>query len=243
MLQGIGIAGGKSPSMTYLISDSLPDQITRYLTEKIISGDLTPGERIMEAHLAKKLGVSRAPIREALQILRKNRLVELIPRQGARVAPLSGEYVRWLYDIIFELYTIVVRQLIAQADQERIGLLDAILGRIEEISRAGDEQAYYNARFEYAQAALDATDNLLLKEMIMDFVPGLMRIHHIALKQRVGNISKTLVQLRKINAAIKARDEDTGVKAVRKLLTSDMEFALHAIEEKPRRGAKKAGRP
>ena len=226
--------------MTFLISDSLPDQITRYLTEKIISGDLKSGERIMEAHLAKKLGVSRAPIREALQILKKNRLVELVPRQGARVAPLSGEYVRWLYDIILELYTIVVRQLIRDADKDRIGLLDAILARIEEISLAGDEQAYYNSRFEYAQAALEVTDNLLLKEMIMDFVPGLMRIHHVALKQRVGNIGKTLVQLRKINAAVKARDVDKGLKALRKLLDSDMEFALHAIgEAQPRRAMRK----
>lgn len=229
--------------MTFLVSDSLPDQITRYLTEKIISGDLRPGERIMEAHLAKKLGVSRAPIREALQVLRKNRLVELVPRQGAKVAPLSGQYVRWLYDIIFELYTLVVRQLIAQADREHIALLDAILEKIEDISRAGDEQAYYNARFEYALAALEVTDNLLLKEMIIDFVPGLMRIHHVALKQRVGNIGKTLVQLRKINEAVKSRDVERGVKALRKLLNSDMEFALHAVGEPPRRGAKKARQP
>jgi DNA-binding GntR family transcriptional regulator len=226
--------------MTFLISDSLPDQITRYLTEKIISGDLKPGERIMEAHLASNLGVSRAPIREALQILRKNRLVELIPRQGARVAPLSDQYVRWLYDIILELYTIVVRQLITQADQERISRLDEILERIEDITKSDDGFAYYNARFEYAQVALEVTDNLLLKEMIMDFVPSLMRIHHIALKQRVGNISKTLVQLKKINASIKARNVEIGVKAIRKLLDSDMEFALHAIRETPLKGKRKA---
>jgi DNA-binding GntR family transcriptional regulator len=217
--------------MTFLVSDSLPDQITRYLTEKIISGDLKPGERILEAHLARDLGVSRAPIREALHILRKNRLVELIPRQGARVAPLSEQYVRWLYDIILELYTIVVRQLIESADQERITRLDSTLEKIEQISRSEDEFSYYNARFEYAQIALDVTDNVLLKEMIMDFIPSLMRVQHIALKQRMGNISKTLVQLKKINASIKARNVEQGVKAIRKLLFNDMEFALHAIRE------------
>jgi hypothetical protein len=76
--------------------------------------------------------------------------------------------------------------------------------------------------------------------MIMDFVPSLMRIHHIALKQRVGNISKTLVQLKKINASIKARNVEMGVKAIRKLLDSDMEFALHAIRETPLKGKRKA---
>jgi DNA-binding GntR family transcriptional regulator len=217
--------------MTFLVSDSLPDQITRYLTEKIISGDLKPGERILEAHLARDLGVSRAPIREALQILRRNRLVELIPRQGARVAPLSDQYVRWLYDIILELYTIVVRQLIENADKERISRLDSTLEKIERISRSEDELLYYNTRFEYAQIALDVTDNVLLKEMIMDFIPSIMRVQHIALKQRVGNISKTLVHLKKINASIKARNVEQGVKAIRKLILNDMEFALHAIGE------------
>jgi DNA-binding GntR family transcriptional regulator len=217
--------------MTFLISDSLPNQITRYLTERIIRGDLKPGEWIREAHLAKNLGVSRAPIREALQILQRNRLVELMPRQGARVAPLSEQYVRWLYDILLELYTLIVRQMILKSDPDSIRSLDAIVEKIENISRGGDENAYYNARFEYAQIGLDVTDNQLLKEIIMDFVPSLMRVQNAALKQRISNIERTLTYLRKINDAMRKRNVEKGLTALRALLANDMAIALQAIRE------------
>jgi DNA-binding GntR family transcriptional regulator len=216
--------------MNFRISDSLPNQITRYLTERIIRGDLKPGERIREAHLAKDLGVSRAPIREALLTLQRNRLVELLPRQGARVAPLSEQYVRWLYELLLVLYSLVVRQMILNSDEDRIRRLDAALDKIDSIARAGDENAYYEARFEFAQIGLDVTDNQLLKEFIMDLVPSLMRVQHMALKQRIINIEGTLAHLREINDSIKKRNVEQGVKAISELLSSDMEFAIHAIQ-------------
>ncbi|HUN53926.1 MAG TPA: GntR family transcriptional regulator [Smithella sp.] len=216
--------------MTFLISDSLPNQITRFLTEKIIRGELLPGEWIRETQLAKILGVSRAPIREALHILQKNRLVELMPRKGARVASLSEEYVRWLYDILLELYTLILRQMILNSDPDIIRKLDAIVKKIEKISKSGNENDYYNARFEYARIGLDYTDNQLLKEILMDFVPSLMRVQHAALKQRIGNIERTLTYLRKINDAMRTKNVEKGLAALKALLANDMAIALQAIK-------------
>ena len=216
--------------MTFLISDSLPNQITRFLTEKIIRGELRPGEWIRETQLAKTLGVSRAPIREALHILQKNRLVELMPRKGARVASLSEEYVRWLYDILLELYTLILRQMILNSDPDIVRKLDAIVKKIEKISKSGNENDYYNARFEYARIGLDFTENQLLKEILMDFVPSLMRVQHAALKQRISNIERTLTYLRKINDAMRTKNVEKGLAALKALLANDMAIALQAIK-------------
>jgi DNA-binding GntR family transcriptional regulator len=217
--------------MNFRISDSLPNQITRYLTEQIVKGDLKPGEWIREVHLAKELGVSRIPIREALQSLQKNRLVELIPRQGARVAPISKQYVRWLYELLQVLYTLILRQVILSSDEDRIRRLDAALEKIEGISRINDEDVYYDMRFEYAMICLEVTDNHLLKEIITDLIPSIMRIQHMALKQRIINIEGTLIHLREINESIKKRNVKQGLKAVSELLASDMEFALDIIRD------------
>ncbi len=217
--------------MNFRISDSLPNQITRYLTEQIVKGDLKPGEWIREVHLAKELGVSRIPIREALQSLQKNRLVELIPRQGARVAPISKQYVRWLYELLQVLYTLILRQVILSSDEDRIRRLDAALEKIEGISRINDEDVYYDMRFEYAMICLEVTDNHLLKEIITDLIPSIMRIQHMALKQRIINIEGTLIHLREINESIKKRNVKQGLKAVSELLASDMEFALNIIQD------------
>ncbi|TAL31045.1 MAG: GntR family transcriptional regulator [Spirochaetes bacterium] len=217
--------------MNFTLSENLSSQITHYLTERIISGDLRPGERIQEIPLAAELGVSRAPIREALQILRRNRLVELTPRHGARVTPLSREYVEWLYEILVELYSIVVRQLITRPDKERLSRFEVALEKIEAMSREGEERAYYNARMEYALIGLEGSSNLLLKETMYDFIPSVMRVQHLALTKRLGNIKMTMQYLKTFNDAMKTGEVDRGVTAIRDLLQCDKEFAIRAIGE------------
>ena len=76
--------------MTFKVSSSLSEQIAEYISDRIIRMEIKPGERILETNIAKEFGVSRSPIREALRILEKTRLLELIPRRGARVAEMSG---------------------------------------------------------------------------------------------------------------------------------------------------------
>lgn len=67
----------------------LRDVIFNTLRESIINGELKPGERLMEEHLANKMGVSRTPIREAIRKLELEGLVKMIPRKGSSVADLS----------------------------------------------------------------------------------------------------------------------------------------------------------
>ena len=59
------------------------------LRQAIITGELKPGERLMEVQLAEKMGVSRTPVREAIRKLELEGLVEMLPRKGAHVANLS----------------------------------------------------------------------------------------------------------------------------------------------------------
>lgn len=67
----------------------LRDVIFDTLREAIIIGELKPGERLMEVHLAEKMGVSRTPVREAIRKLELEGFVTMIPRRGAHVAELS----------------------------------------------------------------------------------------------------------------------------------------------------------
>ncbi len=69
----------------------LREVIFQSLREAIIMGELKPGERLMEVHLADKMGVSRTPVREAIRKLELERLVRMIPRKGAHVAHLSAK--------------------------------------------------------------------------------------------------------------------------------------------------------
>lgn len=67
----------------------LRDVVFQTLRRAIINGDFEPGERLMEIGLAKKLGVSRTPVREAIRMLELEGLVVMVPRRGAEVARIT----------------------------------------------------------------------------------------------------------------------------------------------------------
>lgn len=67
----------------------LRDVVFNTLRQAILTGELKPGERLMEIHLANRLGVSRTPIREAIHKLELEGLVTMIPRRGAEVAQIT----------------------------------------------------------------------------------------------------------------------------------------------------------
>lgn len=67
----------------------LRDVVYHTLRDAILKGEIEPGERLMEIHLANRLGVSRTPIREAIRMLEKEGLAVTFPRKGAQVAKMS----------------------------------------------------------------------------------------------------------------------------------------------------------
>ena len=67
----------------------LRDVVFYTLRQSILTGELKPGERLMEIHLADKLGVSRTPVREAIRRLELEGLVTMFPRRGAEVAQIT----------------------------------------------------------------------------------------------------------------------------------------------------------
>lgn len=80
---------------TYSLVELAVDRLRR----DILSGRTDPGERLVEEQLTRRLGISRAPLREAMRLLAEQGLVEHIPRRGARVATLSDGDVRELYEV------------------------------------------------------------------------------------------------------------------------------------------------
>jgi DNA-binding GntR family transcriptional regulator len=78
---------------------SLVELAVERLRRDILSGRTDPGERLVEEQLTKRLGISRAPLREAMRLLAQQGLVEHIPRRGVRVATLSDDDVRELYEV------------------------------------------------------------------------------------------------------------------------------------------------
>src|SRR5215216_3928635 len=106
-----------------LESETVAAQVQRRLEEAIYSGQLKPGQRLLEADLAEALQVSRASFREALRLLQSKGLVVNTHRRGTFVAELSTADVRDLYNLRLVLEVFAIRHAAEHRDQ---GLLDRL---------------------------------------------------------------------------------------------------------------------
>jgi DNA-binding GntR family transcriptional regulator len=78
---------------------TIVDQVYRAILDAICDGTLSPGERLTQEGIARKLDVSRQPVNQALMLLRKQRFVIEAGRRGLMVAPLDRDFVRWIYEL------------------------------------------------------------------------------------------------------------------------------------------------
>ena len=136
-----------------LESYSLVELAVERLSREILSGRTDPGERLVEEQLTRRLGISRAPLREALRLLAQQGLVEHIPRRGVRVATLSDADVRELYEVrdVLERHAVAA----APRDADRSALRGA-LEVMRKATESGDRPAVADAhrRFHVELVAL-----------------------------------------------------------------------------------------
>lgn len=86
-----------------LDAPSLVEMTTRRLRAEILSGELAPGQRLVEEQIRQRFAISRAPLREALRTLANQGLVEHLPRRGTRVTDLSARDIDELFALRFLL--------------------------------------------------------------------------------------------------------------------------------------------
>ena len=86
---------------------SIKQLVYNRLKARIISGELKPGSRLLEAELAEQMNISRAPIREAFNMLEKDGFTKIIPRRGAIVAEITEEdiFAIWEFRLLLEPYS------------------------------------------------------------------------------------------------------------------------------------------
>lgn len=118
-------------------NSSLREQIEQRVREAILDGDLGIGEHIVESTLAEQLGVSRAPVREALSALERDGLITLIPRRGYFVAEFSPSDIEEVYDLRAILELGALPFVIEQLTSEDIADFQALIDVFDQAVKTG----------------------------------------------------------------------------------------------------------
>jgi DNA-binding GntR family transcriptional regulator len=180
------------------------------LKAEILNNDLPPGSHAAEPELAQRLGVSRTPIREALIRLQGEGLVELIPRRGARIQPISPEDMREIYQILTALEPEAAANLAAQmrdgeATDETIAPLKAATRDMEIALEAGELHDWAIADDRFHRTLLQINGNRRLEKVIGGLLDQAHRARMLTIWMRKPPVGST-ADHREIQEAIAAGD-------------------------------------
>jgi DNA-binding GntR family transcriptional regulator len=151
------------------------------LRDMIIEGDLAVGERLHDGYLAEILIVSRTPIREAIKLLASEGLVELLPGRGARVAALSIESVRELFEVIAGIERHACELAAVRMSSREIEKLQRMHERMAKHHRAGERHDYFKLNHEIHLAIVAASKNAILQSTHASLIVKARRGRYTAL--------------------------------------------------------------
>jgi DNA-binding GntR family transcriptional regulator len=148
---------------------TIQDLVFTTLRDEILSGELGPGERLNTSQLSERLGVSRTPIREALNRLTSIGLVENIPHRGAFVRKLSIEEIIEMYYIRAALEGIAARLAARNLKEEEIQQLLGYCDEMESHLSTGDYQRILETNFEFHSIIYQAAQSPRLQSLILQY--------------------------------------------------------------------------
>lgn len=186
----------------------LRDWVSDQLRQRIITGNLVPGQRLIERDLALRLHVSRLPVREALRVLEAEGLVAAEPgKRSIVVRRFSLRDVEELFDVREALEVLAARQAATQATNAELARLSHIAVSGASSANSGDAKKAMSSQESFHDTLIDLAHNDLLREILQ---PVQARLHWLF---RQGGDPKQLCEEHlKLADAIATRDPDLAAK-------------------------------
>ena len=196
-------------------SGSLADAAYEQIRRRILDNVWPPGHRALEQEVALALGMSRTPVREALVRLQSEGLVEVIPRHGMHVLPVSPADMREIYEILTALEC-TAAELLAQRKPtaEELEPLMAATQAMEEALAAEDLEAWARADERFHQQLVQLAGNRQLQATVMNYWDRAHRARMFSLRLRPKPVNSTKEHLQLVRR-LRAGDAEGAAKVNR----------------------------
>lgn len=192
----------------------LRDVVFNTLRKAILTGELKPGERLMEIHLANQLGVSRTPIREAIRKLELEGLVIMIPRRGAEVAQITEKSLKDVLEVRRALDALCAELACDRITEEKTERLKNACEKFEKETVTGDATTMAEADVELHDIIVEATGNQRLVQLINNLSEQMYRYRFEYIKDE-NQHNRLVEEHRMIYESIVHRDKEAAAQAAR----------------------------
>ncbi len=205
----------------------LRDVVFETLRQAILRGELKPGERLMEIHLAQKLGVSRTPVREAIRKLELEGLVLMIPRKGAVVAEITVSDLEDVLEVRMALEELAVKKACGQITPKQLEEVKRCSEEFKKALLGGDVSACAQADEEFHDAIYECTGNKRLIQILNNLREQMYRYRMEYLKDK-RSYEILVKEHEEIVRGLEEHDESLAVEVTCQHIRQQKE---HIIEE------------
>ena len=199
-----------------LSRDPLSTQIKDVIVQGIVEGRYPPGARLVETRIARELGVSQAPVREALRDLESVGVVESFAFRGARVRLPSSQELIEAFPVRAALESLAAAEAARKIEDEQLDELEALISAMVEAAQRGDAHAQSMANARFHGLVVQSAGNSILEHQWALLEP-FARTYLTATKAHV-DLMHLAERHRKILEPLRRRDSDAAAAAVREHL-------------------------
>lgn len=208
----------------------LRDVVFNTLRKGILTGELKPGERLMEIHLANRLGVSRTPIREAIRKLELEGLVTMIPRRGAEVANITEKNLKDVLEVRRALEGLAIELACERISEEQKRILEERLLQVEKAVRTKDAGAIASADVAFHDTIVEATGNDRLIQLVSNLGEQMYRYRFEYIKD-VSMHSQIISEHKIMLNCIISKDRENAAQIVKVHIDNQEEAIMRKIRK------------
>lgn len=212
----------------------LQEQTYQVLKTAILSGELAPGQRLVETQLAKKLQVSRTPIREAIGLLQHDNLATIDSNNVVRVATISIEDAVQLYDCRIALEQLSVMAACQNATDSQLKELLLMVEQAEKLvnSKPSPLTSFrlLDLDYRFHRLLVQSSGNSWLVDLL-DQVFDKMQLLRIQTTKNNLNVLEIRTEHRRIYEPVQQRNPEAAVQAIKEHLIASKERVIREVQQ------------
>lgn len=194
-----------------LSSHSLTDQVFESLQNDILNGVLYPGDALIENHISEELGVSRTPVREAINRLELAGLVKNVPNKGALVVGIQDKDIQDIYTIRMYIEGLASKWAAGNISDEQLKQLRNIVELQEFYLERSDYAQIWQLDTRFHSIIYDSCNSAILSNTLSNFHHFIQKARELSIK-KPGRAKPSVHEHRLILEALEKHDADLAEK-------------------------------